>query len=415
MFTDPSPSKLLRVGATCGVALLLSCSDSTGPADPGPITELPRALSQAERDVLAGSNDFAFDLAAELLPEGPDENLFWSPLSASMLLGMVLNGTDGDTFDQIRAGLGFEGMTQAQINEGYRDLIDLLTTLDPSVTVELANSTWARMGYPILPDFQQRLTDFFSAEAREVDFGDPATLAAINGWVDEATHGRIEKIFDQLPAGAVMVLLNAIYFQGDWTTQFDEDLTAPASFTRSDGSTVTADLMSMDDTFLFGRYGGVAVVDLPYGGEAFSMTLAVPDAGLDVTEVVAGLTPEIWRGWIEGLAETRVAVGLPRFELEWKAELNDPLKALGMTDAFDAGLADFSRLVEGGGPWLSLVKQKAFVKVDEKGTEAAAVTGGVVVDSAPPQVRADRPFLFVLRERLTGTILFMGVVNDPTA
>lgn len=408
-------SRASRVALTACALLSAACSESTGPgADGDPITRLPRQLSAVERDVLGASNAFAFDLTGQLLPDAPEENLFWSPLSASMLLGMVLNGADGETYDQMRGVLGFDGMTQDQINQGYHDLTELLVGLDPAVSVEIGNSTWTGRGFPLRPDFSQRVSDAFAAEAREVDFGDPGTLDAINGWVDDATHGHIESIFDELPGNVVMVLLNAIYFQGDWTTRFDRERTTRAEFTRSDGSTVTADLMSLEETFPFGSDDDVVLVELPYGGEAFAMTVVVPRHGRDVNEVVAGLTPEIWNGWLEGLTEAEVLVQLPRFELEWGARLNEPLEALGMTDAFSPGAADFSRLTPGGGVWLDLVKQKAFVKVDEEGTTAAAATGGTVVDSAPPSVRADRPFLFVLRERLTGTILFMGVVNDPT-
>lgn len=247
-------------------ALLTACSDSTGPGDAQPITELPRALSVQEEQVRSASNRFAFDLMAEILPEGPDENLFWSPLSTSMLLGMILNGTDGDTYAQIRSNLGFDGMSQEEINTGYRDLTGLLVSLDPTVTVEIGNSTWVRQGYPVLPSFEERVSDAFDAEAREVDFGDPATLPAINAWASDATQGLIERIFDELPGNVVMVLLNAIYFKGDWTTQFDEAATREAPFTRPDGSTVTADLMSLAAEFLFRSYGDVTVVDLPYGG-----------------------------------------------------------------------------------------------------------------------------------------------------
>ena len=145
------------------------------------------------------------------------------------------------------------------------------------------------------------------------------------------------------------------------------------------------------------------------------MVVALPAEGVPVSSLVQTLTAQGWNSWTSGLAKHRAMIRLPRFELKWEKTLNDPLKALGMTDAFDGGRANFRRLTPGGGVWLSLVKQKSFVKVDEEGTVAAAVTGGVMVDSAPPMLFVDRPFLFVLRERLTGAILFLGVVNDPTA
>lgn len=403
--------------APLGVAALLAAACSPDPTGPGPapdpITELPRPLSSVERQVLAASNAFAFRLAAELLPEGPGDNLFFSPLSASMLLGMVLNGADGRTFDQIRSGLAFDGLSQEEINQGYRDLIDLLLGLDPTVTVDLGNSVWTQRGFPVLPEFMDRVRDSFGAEADDVDFADPATLGRINQWASDATRGRIEEIFDRLPANAVMVLLNAIYFKGDWTDAFDRSRTERAPFTRPDGSTVTADLMYREGETRVGYREGVTLVELPYGGEAFSMVVALPAAGSSANDLVGGLTAETWDGWMESIGSGRAFVRLPRFELEWEKELNEPLISLGMTDPFGPG-ADFRRLTPGGGVWLDVVKQKSFVRVDEEGTEAAAVTGGVMVTSMPPEIRMDRPFLFVLRERLTGAILFMGVVNDPT-
>jgi serine protease inhibitor len=414
----PAPARLSRATAIAALPLLAGLACSEGPTEPEPaepITELPRSLSSVEREVLAASNVFAFDLAGELLPTEPDENLFFSPLSASMLLGMILNGADGNTFGQMREVLGFAGLSQEEINQGYADLADLLLHLDPAVTVEIGNSVWADQGFPVLPDFYERVRTSFDAEARTVDLGAPATLQAINGWASEATNGRIEKIFDELPANAVMVLLNAIYFKASWTTEFDESRTQPAPFTRPDGSQVTVDMMRLEAELPVGWRDGALVVDLPYGGQAFRMTVVVPAPGVPVNDLVRNLTGEAWEAWTEELSQGKAIVHLPRFELDWEARLNETLQALGMRDAFDAGAADFTRLTPGGGVWLDLVKQKAFVKVDEEGTEAAAVSGGIVVESAPMEVRADRPFLFVLRERLTGAVLFVGVVNDPTA
>jgi serpin B len=395
-----------------------TCSDSPsglGAGPPARIDELPRALSAAERAVLEASNRFAFRLAGELLPVGPGENLFFSPLSASMALGMTLNGAGGATFDQMREVLGFEGLGQSAINEGYRDLIELLVGLDPSVRFEIGNSIWQELGFPVEPDFLDRVEDHFGAEVEEVDFGDASTLERINGWVDEATEGTIEQIFSALPVNVVMVLLNAIYFKGDWTVPFDEDFTSIGDFHRSDGSTVPTDLMMRDDTVAYVATERFQAVDLPYGGGAFSMTVILPAEGVSPEELVQELDEDAWQGWLGGLFTTRVALTLPSFELEWEAKLNEALETLGMVDAFDPGRADFTRLTPGGGVWIDLVKQKAFVRVDEKGTEASAATAVVIVQSAPPSVRVDRPFLFVVRERLSGTILFMGIVNDPTA
>jgi serpin B len=422
---NPAPRRAARLACLRGPVLLAAvalgataCSgDPSGPGGRSsePITELPRALSAAEQEILDASNAFAFRLAGQLLPEGPGDNLFFSPLSVSMALGMTLNGADGATYEQMRDVLGFPNLEQDEINQAYRDLIALLVTLDPSVALEIGNSIWQRLGFPVRADFLARVREHFGAEVAEVDFGDPATLDRINTWVDEATGGTIAEMFQELPADVVMVLLNAIYFKGDWTVPFDEDDTRPADFRRPDGSVVTAELMNRDDTLAYVATDRFQAVDLPYGGQAFSMTVVLPVEGVSPAEIMAELDQGVWAQWLAGFGVTRVALGLPKFELEWSEELNDALIELGMIDAFDGSVADFSRLTPGGGVWIDLVQQKAFVSVDEKGTEASAATAVVIVDSAPPQMRVDRPFLFVLRERLSGTILFVGIVNDPTA
>lgn len=413
----PGPRAAMCSVAGLALALAACSGDPSGPSGGAadPITELPRALSGVEQQVLAASNRFAFELAGQLVPEGPGDNLFFSPLSASMALGMTLNGADGATYDQMRAVLGFENLEQDEINQAYRDLMALLLTLDPSVALEIGNSIWQKLGFPVQPDFLTRVEEHFDAEVAEVDFSDPATLDRINGWVDDATAGTIEEMFTQLPANVVMVLLNAIYFKGDWTVPFDEDETRAGDFRRPDGSLVTAELMNRDDTLAYAATDRYQAVDLPYGGQAFSMTVVLPAEGVSPAELVAELDEDTWSAWLDGLSTTRVALALPKFELEWDEELNDALIELGMVDAFDGGLADFSRLTPGGGVWIDFVQQKAFVRVDEKGTEASAATAVVIVESAPPEMRLDRPFLFVLRERLSGAILFMGIVNDPTA
>ena len=413
------PSWPTRLAASAlAVFMTLSsgaCSEEpTAPETVGPITELPRPLSAVEREILAASNRFAFSLGQGLIPADPTDNLFFSPLSASMLLGMVLNGAEGRTYEQMRGALAFEGLTQQQINQGYADLIELLLGLDPTVTIDLGNSIWAQQGFPVLPDFLDRVRSSFDAEAANVSFADPGTLPRINKWASDATRGRIETIFDELPVNTVMVLLNAIYFKASWTDQFDKALTQSAPFTRADGSRVTADRLYQDYSELPMRRGdGVTVAEIPYGGGAFAMVVALPDAGTSTNYVLKGLTADKWNRWMSELTPGRLVVRLPKFELEWEKELNEPLQRLGMVDAFGVG-ADFRRLTPGGGVWLDVVKQKSFVKVDEEGTEAAAVTGGIMVTSLPPEIRLDRPFVFALRERLSGTILFMGVVNDPT-
>ena len=405
--------------AGCAALGLGGCSDAAGPGQGGePITELPRDLSVSERAVIEGSNAFGVELFARVVAEDARPNLVLSPLSASMALGMTLNGADASTFDAMRSTLGFGGLTQEEINASYRDLIDLLTGLDPEVQFEIANAIWANEDYPFHQAFFDAVSAAFDASAESRDFGDPATLTDINEWVDESTQGLIESILDSLDPDLVMLLVNAIYFDGAWTTQFDPDDTRTQSFTLPDDSTVDVEMMTLTDAEVsVGGGPDYAAVELPYGGEAFSMVVVVPQGVTTARDFAAGLDADAWGSIVDGLAPGELGLlGLPKLTLEHDAFLNDALRAMGMDVAFTPG-ADFTRMSPIGDQLcISFVRQKTFVEVDERGTRAAAVTAvGVGVTSAPPSLVVDRPFVFALRERLSGTILFMGLVEDPTA
>jgi serpin B len=397
---------------------LAACGDSpTEPVGSGePITELPRALTAAEQELLRGANAFGLDLLGVLAATHRNENLFFSPLSASMALGMTLNGADGDTWTQMRDVLGFAGIEEEDINAAYATLLELLQGLDPAVTVEIANSVWYREGLAVDTTFLERVRTAFEAEVDGVDFLDPATVGRINGWVDDKTRGTIDKLVDRLPPSTVLLLLNAVYFNGAWTHAFDPDETRSGPFTRGDGTPVTVDFMTRSRAEVrLGSWEGHRVLELPYGGEAYAMTVVLPEEGTAPQDVAADLDPAAWSALAGALAEAEADVALPKFELEWQRTLNEDLRALGMEDAFLPGAADFTRMVPAGGIWVDQVLQKSFVKVDEAGTEAAAVTGVIVTDSAGPvPFRADRPFLFAIRERLSGTLLFLGIVDDPS-
>jgi serpin B len=405
--------------AGCAALGLGGCSDAAGPGGGSePITELPRELTVNERSVIEGSNDFGLELFGRVVAEDARPNVVLSPLSASMALGMTLNGANGSTFDAMRATLGFGALTQEEINASYRDLIDLLTTLDPEVQFEIANAIWANEQYTFHQAFFAAVSAAFDARAESRDFGDPATLTAINDWVQESTGGLIDRILDSLSPDLVMLLVNAIYFDGAWTTQFDPDDTRRQTFTRADDSTVEVDMMTLRDVDLsLGGGPDYAAVELPYGGEAFSMVVVVPEGDGSARDLAASLDADAWDQLVAGLAPGELGLlGLPKLTLEFDAFLNEALKGLGMEVAFGPG-ADFTRLSPGGDQMcIDFVRQKTFIEVDERGTRAAAVTAvGVGVTSAPPSLIVDRPFVFAIRERLSGTILFVGLVEDPTA
>jgi serine protease inhibitor len=394
----------------------------------GPIVELPRALSPAEARVIQGSNSFAFGLLGELLAASDTPNVFISPLSASMALGMTMNGAEGETWSQMRDALGFAGMDEAQINQAYRDLMTLLLGLDSRVRFGIANGIWAHHDVSLLPDYIQRVATHFDAETRSVDFADPGTRTAMNDWVAAATNGRIENMIESIPPDVLMYLINAVYFKGDWRSQFSRSRTAAAPFVREDGSQRQVQMMD-------GKVGYRVIhswdpaaptgVELPYARGAFTAVAMLPPQGQSVRDWVAGLDHLDWAGWMATFDEQArtedtglegMQVRLPRFEIEWSDSLVASLQKLGMVDAFEPHLANFSRMTGGRDLFIDEAFQKTFLKVDEEGTEAAAATAiGMGPTSAPPSLVFDRPFLFAIRERFSGTILFIGVIGDPEA
>jgi serpin B len=408
----------LRGLFVAAVALgVLGCSSISDPSTGTPgaaLTTLPRELSANERSVLGASNAFSFALWNQINNAQKDTNIFVSPLSASFSLGMAMNGAVGKTYSDMRAGLRHNAESIAEINAGYHSLIGLLTTLDPKVTMEIANSIWYRNNFPFNAPFLDAVKNWFDATTTPLDFADATkSLATINGWVDTKTHGKIAKILDEIHDDDVMFLINAIYFKGGWRDKFDPKLTESSTF-HSVAGDQSASLMHREATTSYAEAATYQAVDLPCGDSAFTMTVILPKQGTSVETVAASLSSESWNALVGSLHNSKVNLALPKVKLAWERKLNDDLKALGMVTPFIANGADFTAMSPRGlDLYISLVKQKAFVDINEEGTEAAAVTvTGISVTSAPvvQQMRVDRPFIFAIRERLTGTILFMGKI-----
>ncbi|NNF28720.1 MAG: serpin family protein [Gemmatimonadetes bacterium] len=407
-----------RAGAMLGLLSLgaVGCDSLIEPGPADPIDELPRPLTMLEEDVIRGSNRFGFELLAHVAADDPNPNVVLSPLSASMALGMTLNGAVDGTFDAMRSALGFDGMTREEINQAYAGLIDLLVDLDPSVRFEIANAIWASASVPFHQAFFDAVVQSFDARVESADFTDPTTLEALNGWVSEKTDGNIPKILDQLDPELVMLLLNAIYFDGRWTTQFDPQDTRPGTFTRPDGSEVTVDMMSLEEAEIrLGGAEGFQVAELPYGGGAYGMVIVLPWEG-DARGLASSMTEAAWNEGVASLQEVEAdRLEMPKFTVSYDVFLNRPLADMGMEVAFGPG-ADFSGMGPQGAEFcIDFVRQKTFIEVDEAGTKAAAVTAVGIGPTSFLGMIVDRPFVFAIRERLSGTILFSGVIEDPTA
>lgn len=385
-----------------------ACNEATVPSPLAPLTALPRALTESENKIIAGSNEFAFDLFRTGNLAQHKANVFISPLSASMSLGMTANGANGATYDEMKSTLRLSGATREDVGGGYKSLITLLRGLDPSTNFSIANSIWYEQTYPFNAPFLDESKQYFDARVQALDFANPSAVTTINSWVSGQTNNRIPEILDAIDPAEVMFLVNAIYFKGIWQKQFDKSMTVDAPFHAADGTTALVPMMARRAGVQYAATSEYAAVDLPYGNSAFTMTIVLPSGDIDA--FAESFDQAKWNSLVSSLHDSNLQVYLPRFRMEWQRLLNDDLKQLGMQLAFYN--ADFTRMSPRGRElFITRVLQKTFVDVDEQGTEAAAATiTGVGIVSLPASFRADRPFLAIIRERFSGTILFIGKV-----
>jgi len=399
--------------------LAVACGGPTEPQGPPPLlSALPRELTAAEQRTAAASNAFGFDLLRVAGAAEADRNHFLSPLSATMALGLALNGAAGQTFDAMRSSLRFGSTSVEDINAGYKGLLGLLNDLDPSSRLDVANSVWLDQGAGFYPAYLSTAHDWFDAEARVLDFSSTAaSLSAINGWVNEKTQGKIPTLLDDIDGNEIAFLINAVYFKGKWRHQFKPEDTRPAVFHAQGGDQTVPTMHLEAKDQRYARTNEVEVLEMMYGNGGLVMTLVLPRPGQSLPNIVATLDTTRWNTWTSALATTKATVSMPKFRLELKRELKDDLTALGMGLAFNPSLADFSAMrpvSPSENVYITRVTQKTFVDVNEEGTEAAAATSvGIGITSAPlvVDVNIDRPFLVAIRERFAGTILFLGQVT----
>ena len=361
-------------------------------------------------------NAFGFDLYANVLGGYPSENVFISPTSIAMALAMTLGGAGGTTEEAMLRVMNLEGIDAAIRDECNRALLDSLMDTAHGIELSIANSLWLRPGFPFHPDFIERSTRTFSADAFNV-----LDAARINGWVSEKTREKIKNIVGDVRPDDIAYLVNAIYFKGIWTKAFDPEKTAETDFHLSDGRTVTVPMMEQSGRYRYLENEYMQAVGLPYGDESMRMYLFLPKPGLDLDAIHGRLNGESWRTWMKGFASREGTVGLPRLRLEFRTSLVDALASLGMEVAFSSERADFSRMCDlsRGNVSIGDVLHKTFVEVNEEGTEAAAATAVVMRLTAvqerpePFTMIMDRPFLMVIRDEKSGTVLFVGSIYDP--
>ncbi|MFC0515794.1 serpin family protein [Mucilaginibacter angelicae] len=407
---------MIRKITLLGLGILAITACKKGGVDPinnGPGKDL--VLSATEQQQVGPGNAFTLKLfKADIGTLTDNQNLIISPLSVSFAIGMTSNGANGQTLTDIRKTMEFNGFTEDQVNSYYQNLITNLPNLDPNTTLKIANSIWYANNFTPLPAFIKTNTDFYSAEVKALDFSNKTASAnTINSWVSGQTNNKIPKIIDQIADDARMYLINAIYFKSTWKTRFDAAKTYKAPFRLANNSTVQTDFMTNKGIDLKVAYdNGTNVIELPYSNSKYSLVMIMPDE--DVKTFALGLDSTKWNFLMGKLIATKSDVTMPKFKFSYSIDLKDILKSLGMSIAF-SDQADFSRINAAGGLTISEVKHKAYIDVNEDGTEAAAVTSvGVGTTVAAPTNVFNKPFIFAIREMKTGLILFAGIVSDPT-
>ena len=402
--------------------LVTACNDSVvGPN--GPLGELPRDLTPQEMMLVEADRQFSYSIFKNTVAfDNEHENIIISPLSISMALAMTLNGAKGQTYTDMRDALYLNGMETEEINEAFRSLIDLLVTVDPEVAMKIANSIWHSDQFDVNQEFAGKMQTYFGAEVNAINFLDPDAPNTINQWVADKTEGLITELLDEIDEDRIMYLINALYFKGDWLRQFDKNDTRRDNFRLESGESIQVDMMSQQGLFAthFNYDENVQMIELPYGDSLFSMSIlmpADPNTPIDrfIDEKVHANNLARWRSNLS-VDMRESTIEMPKFELEYEIEYSSILKAMGMEIAFTPHTADLSGFSEQGqnNLYLDEVIHKVFIRVDEEGTEAAAVTSvGVMPTSMPPQMIVDRPFVFIIHERESGANLFMGKVKNP--
>lgn len=384
-----------------------SCDDSNSVTPNKQLQTIPSTFSDQ-------TSEFAFDfLKKHNAEEKADKNYFVSPLSLHVALGMLLNGADGKTKEEIQKGLRVSS-DLATTNGIYKDLIDNLQNSDPKVTNTIANSVWYRNSFTVEKSFLNVLKASFNATVSAEDFNNVATVGKINTWASDNTNGKIQKVLEQIEPSQVMFLINALYFKGDWKIPFKVENTREENFVGTTG-TKPVKMMAMLENVKYAKSSSYQALELAYGDGNYIMTILLPDENTPVSNVINQMSGTEWKSLKTALAEQRVIIGLPKFTLEYETNLNKVISNMGIHTMFN-DFADLSKISAPAGKLkVGFVKQNTFLTVDEKGTEAAAVTTiEIKLTSAPilPEFICNRPFAFFISEKQSNTILFVGkIVN----
>lgn len=411
-------------GSSTGVKAPLALPSASYPASSsGTEQETQSVIQQQERPsestltTVSANTRFGFKLFAEIIEKDTGKNVFISPSSIAVALAMTYNGAKGETRQAMADALELKGMSLQEVNEANAILLAALKgPPDPKVELAIANSLWARKDLAFQSEFLRRNRVFYGAEVANLDFIDPSTLSTINSWVKDKTNGKIDDLvkLGDLDALTALILINAIYFKGIWKEQFDREKTKEGTFALLDGRRKQLPMMSRMGWYDYCECDDFQAISLPYGKGKISMYIFLPSKAIPLRDFQRSLNPNNWQKWLSWFHWAEGTIVLPRFKVEYEVELSDALKALGMGMAFGPG-ANFEGIC--ADPlWISVVRHKTHMEVNEEGTEAAAATAeGMALGGVPERFTmvVDRPFFCAIRDNETGEVLFIGSVVEP--
>ncbi len=386
------------------------------------------AISSPSFDVAAADNTFGFRLLEAVQKTMPSGNVVLSPVSAALNLSMVLNGAEGQTRQEMQSALALTGVDVRTINAANADLIKLIRAPAESVTLSVADSLWVDSRRAALrPDYIKQMQASYDAEVAALDFSDASATRRINSWAEKETHGKIPQVIDRIDPAELLLLLNAVYFKGEWTHKFDKEKTQQRDFTLEGGATRQVPRMAQSGRFDYFETAQMQAIRMPFGAGDLVMAVLLPAKSSSLSGLEAQLSAEHWQEWQAQYASRPGTIELPRFELKASYHLNAPLQALGLRSAFSPNSAQLTRLFASapgqppvGQASISAVVQSTYWKVDEEGSEAAAVTTTAIRATAaahpeqPFHMIVDRPFFCAIQDRRSGALLFIGAIYDPT-
>ncbi|MDN3670047.1 serpin family protein [Echinicola jeungdonensis] len=398
--------------------LLVSCVDES--PNKGEITPNLRALEETEKKLVNAGTAFSVRLFQQLSKE--EGNLFFSPFSIHQALSMAMNGNKEELLEEYLETLHFDNISLEDANLANQGLTKFLKDVDPNVKINIANSIWYQEGLDLKSQFQETLQMQYLATISSLDMQSPGSKEIINQWVDDQTEGLIQDLIDQVDPAAVMYLINAIYYYGDWKYQFDPQNTTEQPFHISSSQTTPVEMMRLEEATTLKTYqaNGFKYLEIPYSTGQYIMGVLLPDA-FNLEEAKSNFNLNNLHAWREEAKEGNIKLEMPKFKMKIKIQnLKEDLIEMGLSTPFQQDPRNFTEIFETPTEPLKIsrVIHEALIEVDEKGTEAAAATAvEVVVTSVPaepPVIRLDRPFVFFIQEKHSGTILFMGVLKDPS-